>query len=399
MPIPAGYRRALGPVRDPISFISYDPVSKTAISFLREVAGIYRYGVRFPFNNDSTTDLTVTGGTTTLTNKVNRYRDIEITSTGILTGSATLSPILIFCRDFTIEASGLLHVDALGPIAGAGGAAGGGDPANDGGAGAQSDRGGTYVTDVARDGGGATAIYSPPQFWRGWSSGAGGGGGGGGGGGDAGGENGKEGGDGGIGGRAYGTQTYVLQAGTGGTKGFGGGASPVAGSSPIGAVGANIYDNLDYLQALLDFVETHNGGAGGGGGGAGGQGYSSTAGGAGGIGGAGGGILIVCCERWNNSGTARSNGGNGTAGANGTNGAGAGLGGGGGGGGGAGGGGGMIVVMCIESINDGTFTATGGAGGAAGTGGSAGAGAQAGAAGGAGRAGASGETHIFKGNA
>jgi len=88
---PLGSKRAYGPFdppRDQWSWVSFDPVARQAVQFLKEVGGIFELGIRFPFNNDSATDLTVSG-TTTLTNKVNRYRDITVTATGVLTCNVT----------------------------------------------------------------------------------------------------------------------------------------------------------------------------------------------------------------------------------------------------------------------------------------------------------------------
>ena len=62
------------PPRMEMSFVSFDPVARSAVQFLKEVAGIFDLGIRFPFNNDSTTDLLVDGA--------------SYTGTGVVYGSA-----------------------------------------------------------------------------------------------------------------------------------------------------------------------------------------------------------------------------------------------------------------------------------------------------------------------
>lgn len=59
------------------STISFDPVSKKALQILKEVGGIYELGLRFPFNNDSVTDLLVDG--------------LSQTGTGVTTSDTTLN--------------------------------------------------------------------------------------------------------------------------------------------------------------------------------------------------------------------------------------------------------------------------------------------------------------------
>lgn len=378
------------PNRDPFSFFSFDPVAKKFVERVFEVAGIHEFGVRFPFNRDSATDLTV-GSDTTIAVKVSNYRDVLVEAGFTL--DFTQSPALIFCREFKVEATAIVHADGIN--------SGGADVA--GGAAGNSSDGlpGTVGNDGKNSDRGRTTDASFPQYARGWARGAGGGGGGGGGA-DASGRDGGAGGNSGKGGRPDGSDEVAAPVrNNGGAGGLNGGASPVAGGSGA-AIGVSVFDQIDTLGGLLDFYKTHNGGAGGGaGGGGGGGGEQSGAGtgtgGTSGTGAKGGGILIIVCEKFNNLGIVRAHGEDGVAGSAGSNGVSSG-GGGGGGGGGAGGCGGLLLVLTVKSLADGTLTVTGGTGAAGGSGGTAGTG-QAGATGGAGDDGGDGEAHVFKANA
>jgi len=227
--------------------VSYDPVTRTAINFLKEVGGIYEFGVRFPFNNDSTTDLDVTG-TTSLTVQLNYYRDITIGASGVLTCDSGLSPLFIFARNITIAAGGQIDVSDRGPIWVS-------VPADNGGAavtGSSSGNPGTVGnTGLASDKGAAT-VTVPPQYHEGWATGGSGGGGGGGGGGV--GDTGGLGGVGGPGGRACGQPSVSGSATTtppaGGTAGAAGAAGSTGGAGGQGNAGANMQE-LKMLGNLL----------------------------------------------------------------------------------------------------------------------------------------------------
>ena len=144
----------------PQGFLVFDPVSKTAIQYIEALAGLSEFGIRFPYNNNSQTDLNVTG-TTNLTARVNRYRDITIGATGVL--NLQVSPCFLFARSITIVAGGIISIDGQGAPGGTGGAgeptSGAGDAGNEGGSG-----------DL-----GATDPADPPQYTFGISPGGGGG--------------------------------------------------------------------------------------------------------------------------------------------------------------------------------------------------------------------------------
>ena len=297
----------------------FDPVSKTAIQYIEALAGLSEFGIRFPYNNNSQTDLNVTG-TTNLTARVNRYRDITIGATGVL--NLQVSPCFLFARSITIVAGGIISIDGQGAPGGTGGAgeptSGAGDAGNEGGSG-----------DL-----GATDPADPPQYTFGISTGGSGGKG----------SPSFSGITGGRGGRASGLQLGPTTATTSGSP------------CPDGQDGAT-YLATDLLGWALEVYKSHRGG-GGGGGGQGGQ-FNVTAGDDGGDGGTGGGMLYICCEEWNNEGEVRARG---TAGVdanspyNGSPGA------------GGGGGGGLIYVRTARSIADGTFDVSGGLGAACGGG-------------------------------
>jgi len=88
---PLGGRKdaSLIPGYDAFSFVSFDPVSKEAVRFIREVAGLSEFGIRFPFNNASTTQTTISAPTN-LTGRVNYYDELIVNSTLTVTVSVPL---------------------------------------------------------------------------------------------------------------------------------------------------------------------------------------------------------------------------------------------------------------------------------------------------------------------
>jgi len=151
----------------------------------------------------------------------------------------------------------------------------------------------------------------------------------------------------------------TLHGGTGGTKGTNGGGDGAGGAtgavfSPVTLYSKSENDVL-YHRMLLVIP-----GSGGGGGGSGGQAGGTTRG-TGGNGGKGGGALIIECRgKFTFTGSMTAAGANGSAGT-------AGSGFSGHGGGGGGGSGGMILVMYNQlEVDSGTYTVSGGTGGALG---------------------------------
>jgi hypothetical protein len=217
------------------------------------------------FGDGSDGDVTVTGGTTTLTRDM-FYDDLTISSTGIL----AVAGFRVFVRGLlTIEASGVLHADGANAIANAGGGFGVQGTVDRGGVGASGVSGaaGANGTSVSTSLGGA-------------------------------------GGNGGAGASGAG--------GTGGTA-----------TAPAAAVGPPRFPSVFGWARNSTSVLAYTGG---GGGASGGGDATPTHGGGGG---SGGNILVVVARTISNSGTIRANGGAGAARGFGTNPGGGGGGGGG----------------------------------------------------------------------
>ena len=364
MPLPGNRNATQVPGMSPVSFTSFDPVTQAAVQFVYDVNGIYEFGLRFPFNNASTTILNQSTSTTLTPTRARLDYD-ELNISGASTITIASSPAFIFCRKLSGTASDIITIDGKG---GAGGgtlsgasrvtasASNNGTAGTNGNSGQNADLGNTDSTKA-------------PQYSNGISTGGSGGG--------AGANKQffaavRSGGNGGTGGRA--SLFYTGPSG-------GAGGSTDAQNGSAGAAGSLVH-TTDILGSLLGYYLSHRGGAGGGSGGGGASGSiastgascTSGAGGNGGPGGNGGGLLIICCEILDFAGIIRARG---TVGSNGTNGE-AGqtatapdTAGGGSGGGGGGGSGGLILVCARDVINAPTFQVTGGAAGSGGTGGAA----------------------------
>lgn len=411
------------------SEVVFDPVTVSAVRYIEGIAAFSDLGLKFPFNNGTSTDLTTGSTTLSPVKSVLYYRDLTLNASA--TVDVGSSPCFIFCRTLTINTGAVLHADGRGA---SGGAQQNGQAGEAGGivGGSAPDYTRRYIKNTGDWHPGSNAYYAyntntPPRgLGAGGAGGSGGGPGGGGGGQGTSGQNGGgfnyvsldncfRGGDGGNGDPSL-TGAYGGGNSGGGasTTGGSGGTSPTAGgngddrSAASGTAGGTNMHARNILSVLLGYFTEMRGGAGGGsgsegingcGGGAGnssGNGGQGGTGGNGGAGGAGGGILVICCQYFNNLGTVRANGANGSNGGNGTNGVaggatqGGGGGGGGAGGGGGGGGGGLVLVLAGEVIAEGTLQANGGNGGTAGSAGSGGAASANGKAGGNGGAGSSG---------
>ena len=256
------------------SFVTYNPVTDERVRYIEALAGLSDFGIRYPFNNGSSTDSTVSSNSN-LAAQVNYYNDLSVTGTAVLSGIT--SPTFIFAHKVTIASGARISVDGLGGAGGAGGIDGGAAPVTGG----SGDMGASTTTD-------------PPQYEYGVSSGGGGG------------ANSNQSTAGARGGRAAG----LLLA-----------PAPVNGVGGDGQDGTS-EETLKLLGKLVPYSRTHIGGGGGGGG------RSQATGFNGGDGGDGGGILYIVCEEWDNEGTVSAKGTAGSAGGSTT----AGAGGGGGGG-------------------------------------------------------------------
>lgn len=285
--------------------VQFNPATDRAIQQIREVGGVFALGTRFPFHNGSTDVLSL--NTSTLTGPKVECDTFEINASQTVTCGT--SPLWIACRRFKINAGGILTADGLG---GAGGVADNG--AGESGSNSYVNTAGYYGLGGGGGGGGAVVSTSA---------------------------------DGGSGGKGY--------AGGSAAAG-GGGVTPADGAT--GGTGANGPARRLGFEVLDTFVELLRDITGGGGGGAG----SGTGESLGGDGGNGGGFLLITCETFENLGTIRARGEDGSDGAGGTN-----KDPGGGGGGGAGG---IVMVLAVQRLALGTIQVTGGAGGAGGVGGS-----------------------------
>lgn len=234
------------------SFVTYNPVTDERVRYIEALAGLSEFGIRYPFNNGSSTDSTVSSNSN-LAAQVNYYNDLSVTGTAVLSGIT--SPTFIFAHKVSIASGARISVDALG---GAGGAAGSN---SDGGKG---DMGADTVTD-------------PPQYEYGIAIGGGGGVP------SAGSTSGTR------GGRASGLYTATLASGSGAN----------------GAAGSTV-ETLKLLGKVIKYAQTHIGGGGGG------AGRNSSTPNNGGAGGDGGGILYIVCEEWDNAGTVSAAGTDGT---------------------------------------------------------------------------------------
>lgn len=153
---------------------------------------------------------------------------------------------------------------------------------------------------------------------------------------------------GGIG--AYGSNSEIHRESASGANGYVSGGAGGKGSSSKGAAGGgvSVYGDsipLDTLKMMTINYPVYFAGAGGGGGGA-----ADIGGSTGGTGGNGGGCIIVVCNTFNNT-TISSNGDKGGNGVSDSA------------GGGGGGAGGAVIVICKTLNEQGSITATGGAGG------------------------------------
>ena len=96
---------------DAFSYQAFDPVSREFIRAIREVAGMWEFGLRFPYEDGSTLVTTISANTD-LTARINRYHTLEITGTAVLT--CTLSPTFIFARNITIATGAAISGDGRG---------------------------------------------------------------------------------------------------------------------------------------------------------------------------------------------------------------------------------------------------------------------------------------------
>lgn len=265
------------------------------------------------YGDGSDGDVTISGGTTTLTNDM-YYNDLTITSTGVLNPNG-----------FRVFVRGLLTIDAGGIIRRNGNA--GGTPANNvtGGTAGAALSSGSVGGSGAGGAGGNTS--SPGAGGSNSNNGAGG--------------------SGGDGGASNDTSGDANEAGgAGGSVAYEGGVVD-------GATGSGIRDlacarGVSY-EPGTGATAILRGGAGGGGGGG---GEAGTGGG----GGSGGGVIVIFAYRAHVSGTIQANGGAGGAAFTGPDAD--------GNGGGGGGGGGLIYLVSRALTNAGTIQANGGAGGA-----------------------------------
>src|SRR3990167_7161167 len=174
----------------------------TLVATLGDLAGLYDLGLKFPYNNATTTDLTISAPAN-LSTTVNYYDVLTVNDTWTI----QTSPCFIFANTITLGASGIIDADGVGT---AGGSAASGSTGGAGGAGGGAGAGGSVGTggtagNTANDGtqadrGQSNTSY-PPQYAYGPATGGDGGeGGAGGGGGGGGGERGGGGGGGGGGG-------------------------------------------------------------------------------------------------------------------------------------------------------------------------------------------------------
>ncbi len=141
------------------SLIQFDPRTGEAIRKMFDVNALSDFGIKFPFNNGSTTVLNQSSNTTiTPVNGVLYYDELNISNSAVVT--VATSPAFIFARKVSIAASCTLKADGKG---GAGGVAAGtvgagntgaagGNAAATGNAGQAADYGATTTTD-------------PPQFY------------------------------------------------------------------------------------------------------------------------------------------------------------------------------------------------------------------------------------------
>ena len=281
--------------------VVFNPTADIAIQKMFDVNALSDLGIRFPFNNGSTTVTNISGSTTLSPSNGVLYYD-ELNISGGATVDVGASPCFIFARKLTIAAGCVLHSNGRGS---AGGSATTG-PSLGAGGGRTNGTDGVVGNDGANSDYGNTDSTKAPQYSTGITIGAGGGGSGGGGGqaGSIGGNNtggvGKAGGNGGRGSLFY--------------PGSAGGSAGAAGSSAggnggdggNGTAGATKH-RLNILSSLIEYYRSHSGGAGGGSGAAGAvgaRGADATSnpgdGGNGGAGGNGGGLLVICCETLDN---------------------------------------------------------------------------------------------------
>lgn len=226
MPINNRDRATVIPGRSSLSALSFDPLTREAVRFIREVGGIYDLGIRFPFNNGSTTMLNQTSNATLSPTKgVLYYDELNISNGAVVDVGA--SPCFIFARKVSIAAGCVLHADGRGAAGGSGRT---GTPGGD------SGEPGSTASDVnpanagAQGDNGAASASAPPQFYTAIAAASGGGGGAGGGGG---------GGGGGSGGMVLVLAVDVVNSGTLTAAGGTGGAGGSAGTAGTGVVGGN----------------------------------------------------------------------------------------------------------------------------------------------------------------
>ena len=344
----------------------------------------------FYFGDGFDSDLTVSSGTTTLT-ETKYYDNVTVSVGATLTAN---NPMLIFVKG-TLTVNGTISMNGKGSAGGAagvasagtGGAGGGASPS--GGPGTNGSVGVASVYTNAADGtAGNLGILGGSGGASTYRSGAGGAGGNGGG---------------------SPSPSGTVGVGAAGGAGVGPATSPAASSGAAGTLNRAIHNPFDWISTSPRPIYTGAGGGGGnssargGGGGGGGNSFANggggtggagaIGGGAGGAGGAAGGFLVIFANSIvigssgiiSSNGAAGSNGANnpgsqldGTAGGVGANGAPQGSGGGGGGGGapanggsgGGGGSGGAIILSYRFFSNAGSsnIIMTGGGAGSAGTG-------------------------------
>jgi len=157
--------------------VMFNPTADLAIQKIFDVNQLSDFGIKFPFQNGSTTILNQASNTTLSPTKgVLYYDELNLSAGAVVDVGA--SPCFIFARKITIASGCVLHCDARG---GAGGAA------TTGGAGSTTAGGTAAAGTVGNAGGqgdlGATALTDPPQFYKGIATGGAGGGSGAGGGG------------------------------------------------------------------------------------------------------------------------------------------------------------------------------------------------------------------------
>lgn len=332
--------------------VSYTDVNYNPI----HIPGVY-------FGDASDGDLTISSGTTTIT-EIKNYDNLTIANGATLTSSS--DPLLIFVRN-TLTLNGTIHMNGVinNGTGGYSSSAGTGGAATIGAGVGNAGTSAVYVQATV----GIQGYNGKTPAKGGISSGSGGGG--------------------GDGGASY---SYLKPAGGSGIS------EQSYKQSNVSALDSVFKNAFRFIGATQPLIASGAGGAGGQGAGSGGgggsgysQGYLTGAGGngghttaTGGNGGAGGGTICIIARNiiLNSGSSITSNGTNGTNGTNGVIGDGtnggnssltaAGGGGGGasgsGGGGGAGGGGGLILMIYQSKTDNGaTITVTGGTGGTGGT--------------------------------